>query len=151
LETATVKKPNTNKILFNQKMNMIKFECKDLSISDIEFGCTITFSEKVETSDPTKELTVEEIIASSGQYIMLQRTYGEDEFEDDYYYFEPSDFDKSCKLEDFKIELSRTQFAITINKEIFETQITVEELEFENLKLVLTKIINGKGNLIISD
>ena len=130
---------------------MIKFECKELSISDFEFGCTITFSEKAETHDSTKEMTVDEMIASSGQYIMLQRTYGEYEFEDDYYYFESSDFDKSCKLDDFKIELSRTQFVMTINKEIFETQITVEELEFENLKLVLTKIINRKGNLIISD
>ncbi len=130
---------------------MTKFDCKELSISDIEFGCTITFSEKTETYDPTKDLTVDEIITSSGQYIMLQRTYGEDEFEDDYYYFESSDFDKSCELEDFKIELSRAQFVITIDKEMFETQINVEEIEFENLKLVLTKIINGKGILIIKD
>lgn len=130
---------------------MTKFNCKELSINDIEFGCTITFSEKTETYDPTKELIVDEIVASSGQYIMLQRTYGEDEFEDDYYYFESSDFDKSCELEDFKIELSRAQFVITIDKEMFETQINVEEIEFENLKLVLTKIINGKGNIIIRD
>jgi hypothetical protein len=129
----------------------MKFDCKELSISDIEIGCTITFSEKAEIYDSTKELTVDEIIASSGQYIMLQRTYGEDEFEDDYYYFESSDFDKSYELEDFKIELSREQFVITIDTEIFETKINVEEQEFENLKLALAKIINGKGNLIIRD
>jgi hypothetical protein len=122
-----------------------------LSISDIGFGCTITFSEKTETYDPTKDLTVDEIIASSGQYIMLQRTYAEDEFEDDYYYFESSDFDKSCELEEFKIELTRAKFVISIDNEIFETKINVEELEFENLKIVLSKIINGKGNLIIND
>ena len=130
---------------------MTKFECKELSISDLEFGCEITFSEKPDTCESSNELSVAEILASSGQYIMLQRTYAEDEFEADYYYFESSDFDKSCELEDFKIELTRLQFLLTIGKEVFETQINVEEIEFENLKLVLTKIINGKGNLIIRD
>jgi hypothetical protein len=130
---------------------MTKFECKELSISDLEFGCEITFSEKPDTYEPSNELTVDEILASSGQYIMLQRTYAEDEFEDDYYYFESSDFDKSCELEDFKIELTHAKFVITIDNEIFETKINVEELEFENLKIVLSKIINGKGNLIIND
>jgi hypothetical protein len=130
---------------------MMKFDCKELSISDIEFGCTITFSEKAQNYEPTNELTFDEIINSSGQYIMLQRTYGEDEFEDDYCYFETNDFDKSCELEDFKIELFREQFILTIDKGIFRTEIHVDELEFENLKQVLTKIVNGKGKLIIMD
>jgi hypothetical protein len=128
---------------------MIKFECKELSINDLEFGCEITFSENSDT-ESSEELTVDEILASTEQYIMLQRTYAEDEFEDDYY-FESSDFDKSCELEDFKIELSRERFAININNEMFEAEINVEKIEFENLKLALTKIINGKGNLIIED
>ena len=130
---------------------MTKFECKELSISDLEFGCEITFSEKPDTDELSKELTVDEILASAGKYIMLQRTYAEDEFEDDYYYFESSEFDKSCELEDFKIELSRERFVININNEMFEVETNVEKIEFENLKLVLTKIINGKGNLIIED
>ena len=130
---------------------MTTFECKELSISDLEFGCEITFSEKPDTCESSNELSVAEILASSGQYIMLQRTYAEDEFESDYYYFESSDFDKSCKLENFKIELTRSKFVISIDNKIFETKINIEELEFENLKIVLSKIINGKGNLIIND
>lgn len=130
---------------------MTKFECKELSISDLEFGCEITFSENLGTHESSEELTVDEILASTEQYIMLQRTYAEDEFEDDYYYFESSDFEKSCELEDFKIELSRERFVININNEMFEVEIKVKELEFENLKLALAKIINGKGKLIIED
>ena len=131
---------------------MTKFECKELSISDLEFGCEITFSENPDTDESSEELTVDEILAFTGQYIMLQRTYAENGFEDDYYYyFESSDFDKSCELEDFKIELSRERFVININNEMFEVETNVEKIEFENLKLVLTKIINGKGNLIIED
>lgn len=130
---------------------MTKFECKELSISDLEFGCEITFSENPDTNESSEELTVDEILASTKQYIMLQRTYAEDEFDDDDYYFESSDFVKSCELEDFKIELSRERFAININNEMFEAKINVDKIEFEQLKLVLTKIINGKGDFIIED
>jgi hypothetical protein len=130
---------------------MTKFECKELLISDLEFGCEITFSANSDTDKSSEELTVDEIQASAQQYIMLQRTYAEGEFEDDYYYFESSDFDKSCELENFKIELSRDKFAININNEMFEAEINVGHIEFENLKLVLAKIINGKDNLIFED
>ena len=51
------------------------------------------------------EKSVKEIMNSLQPYIMLQRTYGEDDFEEDFYYFETIDFDKSEELKDFTIEI----------------------------------------------
>ena len=112
----------------------MKFSCKEISIDDEDLGCTISFSENVDNDGFEKERTIDEIMDTIGQYITLQRTYPEDEFEKDYYSFESSDFDKSGELVDFKIDLYRTQ-------------INVDDQKFENLKVVLTKIANGKGQL----
>ena len=125
----------------------MKFSCKEISIDDEDLGCTISFSENVDNDGFEKERTIDEIMDSIGQYITLQRTYPEDEFEKDYYSFESSDFDKSGELVDFKIDLYRTQFVMTFDKELYEIQINVDDQKFENLKVVLTKIANGKGQL----
>ena len=36
---------------------------------------------------------------------------------------------------------------MTFEKELYEIQINVDDQKFENLKVVLTKIANGKGHL----
>jgi hypothetical protein len=125
----------------------MKFDCKVISISDEEFGCTLTLSENKDDSILEVEKTYEEIINSIGQYIMLQRTYPEDEFEDDYYYFESSDFDKSGELNDFEINLSRKVFQLTLENEIIEIQISVDDKAFENLKQIIKKISNERGQV----
>ena len=86
-----------------------------------------------------------------GQYIMLQRTYPEDDFEKDYYYFETSDPDKSGELIDFSINLSRTQFVMTFKKEVFEIQIKVDNRKFEKLKQIIKRITNKKGQVNFHD
>ena len=80
---------------------------------------------------------------------MLQRTYPEDEIENDYYYIETSSPDKSGELKDFNIDLYRTKFLMTYENELFEIIINPNDDEFENLKKALVKIINNKGQLII--
>jgi len=82
-------------------------------------------------------------------YILLQRTYGEDEFEEDYYYFETVDFDKAGELKDFTIEVYRKQILINCNNEIYEIAINSNNIEFENLKSALGRIANKKGQLQI--
>ena len=127
----------------------MKFNCKEISISDEEFGCTVTLSENDEKYGHEKEQTVEEIMNSLGQYIMLQRTYAEDEFEEDFYYFETSDFDKSGELNDFKITLTETEFILTFENEKYEIQITPDRRVYEELKKALIKITEQKGKLFI--
>ena len=82
----------------------MKLDCKEISISDDEFGCTIEFKQEKE-DEFNIEKSVKEIMNSLQPYIMLQRTYGEDDFEEDFYYFETIDFDKSGELKDFTIEI----------------------------------------------
>lgn len=129
----------------------MKFTCKDLSIDDEEFGCTVSLSENTDNDDYEKERSTDQILASIGKYIMLQRTYPEDEFENDYYYFESSEFDKSGELTEFTIDLNRSQFIMDFDKELYEIEINVDDRTFEKLKAVLTKLTNGKGQLNFYD
>lgn len=127
----------------------MNFVCKEISISDEEFGCTVTFSEKEEDNDFENQKTVDEIMDSIGQYVMLQRTYAEDEFEEDYYYLETSDFEKSGELDDFEIILTETKFVLTTENEKYEIQIHPDRQIFDDLKSVLSKITESKGKLNI--
>ena len=127
----------------------MNFVCEKISISDEEFGCTVTFSEKEENNDFENQKTVDEIMDSIGQYIMLQRTYGEDEFEEDYYYFETSDFEKSGELNNFEINLTENNFILTIENDKYEIQIHPDRQIFDDLKSVLSKITESKGKLNI--
>ena len=129
----------------------MKFNCKEISISDEEFGCTLTFSEKEDNGSFEIGMTIDEIMASTGQYILLQRTYPEDEYESDYYYLETSNPDKSGELKDFSIHLYRTRFLMTYNNETFEIGINTNDEEFESLKKILEKLTNKRGQLIIHD
>lgn len=122
----------------------MKFNCKEISISDEEYGCTLILSEKKDNDTAEKEIKVDEILSSTGQYIMLQRTYPEDEFEKDYYYIETSNPDKSGELKDFRIDLYRTQFIMSYDKELFEIKINVGAQNFENLKQIIKKITNKR-------
>jgi len=127
----------------------MNFVCKEISISDEEFGCTVTFSEKEEDNDFENQKTVDEIMDSIGEYVMLQKTYGEDEFEEDYYYLETSDFEKSGELDDFEIILTETKFVLTTETEKYEIQIQPDTKNFDDLKSVLSKIAESKGKLNI--
>lgn len=129
----------------------MKFECKEISIVDEEFGCTVSFRENKDSYDYENEQSINQILSSIGQYILLQRTYPEDEFEKDYYYFESSESDKSGKLKDFTIDLCRTQFVMALNKELYEIQLNIDDPTFEKLKTVLTIITNGREQLNFLD
>jgi hypothetical protein len=127
----------------------MNFECKKISIDEEEFGCTITFSENADQNEFDKGQTVEEIMNSIGRYIMLQRTYSEDEFEKDYYYFESSDFEKSGELNDFEISLSRTQLVLIFENEMYEIQISPSNQKFEEIKDAIKKLAEEKGKINI--
>ena len=127
----------------------MKFTCKEISISDEEFGCTVTLSENEDDKEFENQKTVDETMDSIGQYIMLQRTFGEDEFEEDYYYFETSDFDKSGELDDFEIILTENNFILTIENDKYEIQIDPNEQEWSELKTAIKRLTEHKGQLNI--
>ena len=116
-----------------------------------EFGCTITFSENMNNGISEEKLTFDEIIDSIGTYIMLQRTYAEDEFEEDYCYLESSDPEKSGEIENFEINLSRNQFVLNFEKEVYEIELNLDTKIFEKLKENLKIITCEKGQLIFID
>ena len=122
----------------------MRFDCKKISINDDELGCSLTLSENKDDGISQMEMTTEEILNSIGQYIMLQRTYPEDQFEEDYFYFESSDFDKSCELNDFVINLSRKVFQLTFEDINIEIKICVDDHIFEKLKQILKKYLMNK-------
>ena len=126
----------------------MNFVCEEISINDEEFGCTVTLSEK-EDSGFDYEETVEEIMNATDQYLMLQKTYGEDEFEEDYYYIESRDGKNTGELQDFEIFLTETEFIMTFDNKKYVIQINPNRKIFEELKKVLLKITEHKGKLKI--
>ena len=131
----------------------MKFDCKEIDISDEEFGCTLTLREKKDRPyDP--KISIKELMTPNGEYLILQRTYGEDDFETDYCHFESSDFEKSDVLKEFIIDLFRGKFILTNNEDIFEitfNNVIVNDKIFEKLKRIIKKITNGNGQLQFHD
>lgn len=132
----------------------MKFLCLDISINDEEFGCSISFSENrdeynEENTEDFRKMTPSEGAESIGKYLMLQRSYPEDEFEKDYYYFETSDETGSGELQNFRIELHTDRFLMYWDNHIYDIEIKPSKKEFTQLKTVLKKIVNDRGELII--
>jgi hypothetical protein len=67
----------------------INFQCIELTIQDEELGCTVTFSDSRSADDQYK--TEEEIMNSNKKYLLIQRTYAEDEDDVEHYYIESSE------------------------------------------------------------
>ena len=134
----------------------MKFYCQDISINDEEFGCSISLSENrdeynEENADKILKMSPGEVAKSIGQYISIQRSYPEDEFEKDYYYFETSEDTGSGELENFKIELYQTRFLMYKDNDIHDIHFKPSKDEFASLKKTLKKIVNDRGELIIHD
>jgi len=127
----------------------MKFNSKEIQIDNDEFGYTLTFSEDENDYESKMNKSAKELMHSTQKYILLQRTYPEDDFEKDYYYFEPSDFDKACELKDFVINLYRTSFELTLNGDFYQVEFKVDGHKFEQIKQSLEKITNGTGTLTI--
>ena len=95
----------------------IEFECRELEISDVEFGFTIIFSENLSADDQYK--SEEELMNSNDHHLLIQLSYPEDEFESEYFYVE---------TRDLKFELT--------NKTKLKLQIEREMIQIENKKMI---------------
>lgn len=129
----------------------MKFKCKQITIDDEEFGCTVAFYEKKDKYKYEGKISIDKIMASQGQYISLQRTYSEDDFEDDFCSIEMSDFDKSGELRHFNMELYRDRVLIGYKDEIIDINININELQFDKLKKALKKIAYKNGQFRINE
>jgi len=122
------------------------FIAKEISISDEGFGITISISQNKDKFN----LSFDEIINSMGKYILLQKTYAEDEFDSDYYYFESHDKDKCGELEDdYEIILSHSEFIIKSQTIKYKIGIKPNPTLFEELKEALQYFTKYKGKLTV--
>jgi len=78
----------------------MKINCIEISISDEELGCQVTFSEKKDLGEEATNMTVQEIIDSIGRYLLIQSSYPEFEVESDYIYFETHNEEYAGELKD---------------------------------------------------
>lgn len=82
-------------------------------------------------------MSVSEIIDSIGRYLLIQRLYAEDEFNNNNYYFETHNENLCGDLTDYKMKLSRTHFELEIKNDIIEVSINPKKEEFIDLIKVL--------------
>jgi|SRR5690554_986994 hypothetical protein len=129
----------------------MKINCIEISISDEELGCQVTFSEKKDLGEESANMTVQEIIDSIGRYLLIQRSYPEFEDESDYIYFETHDEEFSGELSDYEMVLSRERFELKTIDGIIEVLINPTDKEYSELKKILPILTNKTGKLIVND
>jgi len=125
----------------------MKFVSNDISISDSEYGCQICFSDEVDNGNKSQNNNSD----SLGNYILLQRTYPEDDFDKDYSYIEFSDFGKSGALKNYKMNLYRNRLLIYYKNENIEILFDVKDSKYQKIKKVMQNITTQNGELIIHD
>jgi len=126
---------------------MMNFQCKEITTTNNEFLCEITFSDKKDEGHIEGQ-KYEEILDSLGQYVMLQRSYGEDDFDQDYCTVEFSDFEKSGELEGFAIVISKHQFRMDYKGYVVEVDLDLDnDQTFLMIKDILRKITKDRGHI----
>jgi hypothetical protein len=129
----------------------MKINCIEISINDEELGCQVTFSDKKSLGEEAANMSVQEIIDSRGEYLLIQRSYPENEFERDYIYFETHDIEYAGEFVDYEMILSKDRLELKLlNKEI-EVLINPTDNEYSELKKILAILTNKTGKLIIND
>ena len=119
----------------------INFQCIELSIQDQEMGCTVTFSDSKSADDQYK--TEHEIMNSVTKYLLIQKTYAEDEYDMDYCYMESSElssgFDPNEKM---IINLNQERLETNWHGEQMVIGLSLKKLELENLLRILKSKFN---------
>lgn len=90
----------------------MNFECIQMTINDDpNFGCTIEFCDTIENYN--ENLTIEEQLKHAGKYLLIQRSYPEDEYENDWYLIETSEAEIDYGEQDkMYVKHSRNEFEI---------------------------------------
>jgi len=125
--------------------------CIEISISDEELGCQVSFSNKKSLGEELSHMTVQEIIDSTGEYLLIQRLYPDFEDENDYIYFETHNEDYAGELSDYEMVLTKERFRLKLQNGEIEVLIKPTDKEYSELNKVLSILTNKTGKLIIND
>ncbi|SHJ94847.1 hypothetical protein SAMN04487911_1682 [Arenibacter nanhaiticus] len=121
----------------------MNFQCEELTISDEELGCTIIFSDSKSADDQFK--TIDEIMNSQRKYLLIQKTYPEDDFEYSYYHIESSESDTELDLEDkMTVRLSRDNFEISWSGDKLKIGLDLTNKELNDLKEILEVVFKER-------
>jgi len=129
----------------------MKINCIEILINDEELGCQVSFSNKKSLGEELSHMTVQEIIDSTGEYLLIQRSYPDYEDESDYIYFETHNEEYAGELSEYEMFLSKERFRLKLQNEEIEVLITPSNKEYSELKKVLSILTNKTGKLIIND
>ena len=129
----------------------MKINSIEISISDEELGCQVTFSEKKDLGEDSANMSVQEIIDSIGRYLLIQRSYPGLESKSDYIYFETHNEEYAGELVDYEMVLSKERFELNLLNEKIEVLINPTDKEYSELKKILPILTNNSGKLIVND
>ena len=118
----------------------MNFKCVELSITDDpDFGCTIRFSD-TKDKEYDENQTIEEMMTSNDKYFLIQRSYPEDLYENDFYSIETSESDIELSyLDKILIELNEDNIKINWSGDRVEIGLNLEENEIKYLRKILKK------------
>ena len=123
----------------------MNFICEELSITDDpNFGCTIQFSD---TKDPgyVENQSIDELINSDKKYFLIQRSYPEDLYENDFYHIETSESDTDLGFRDkLVIPLNRDKINIQWCGDMVEIGMKLDERELSRLLKTLKTLFKEK-------
>lgn len=125
----------------------MNFQCEELIIEDEEFGCTITFSDSKISEDQFK--TAKEIMNSEEKYLLIQRTYPEDDNDVDNYHIETSETDVELISDDIKmtVTIDRERFKIDWPGAHLEIGLNLTDQELKSLEKILKNRFNNRLKL----
>ena len=129
----------------------MKIKGIEISINDEELGCQVTFSNKKSLGEEVSQMTAQEIIDSTGEYLLIQKYFPDYEDESDYIYFETHNEKYLGELSDFEMVLTKERFRLKLQNGEIEILISPTEREYSELKKVLSILTNKTGKLIIND
>jgi hypothetical protein len=123
----------------------MNFSCIELMITDDpDFGCTIQFSDTMDKGYDENQ-TINELINSKEKYFLIQRSYPEDLYENDFYHIETSETDTELGDSDkILIELSKDKIKIQWSGDKVEIGLNIEENEVLHLRKMLKKRFKEK-------
>lgn len=115
----------------------MNFECKQLTITDDpDFGCTIEFNDTIENYN--ENMSIEELMNSTGKYLLIQRSYPEDEYETDWYTIETSETKIDFNQKDsMHVKLNRKEFEIYCSGVSISIGLTLTDKEYLKLDMTL--------------
>jgi len=118
----------------------MNFTCIELSIiDDPDFGCTIKLSDTKE-KEYDENQTIDEIINSKERYFLMQRSYPEELYENDFYHIETSESNTELGYSDkILIDLSKEKIKIQWCADMVVIGLNIEEIDWIHLRKILKK------------